>query len=188
MAQAYHLPVQQVMRGGHARYTRASPFDFLGLLDLAAARRLNLVGSLLNDDQRAVPLAIEVKRTGKKAASLALQGKTTGSGSGVARHQMEALVAWWRRGGLAMLMWDNGGIWYRLVGWEIACWYEIYVAACSGRKGRKSIPLDEWYEIGPTPMLLQGLIVEDAFWQPGTPRAWTNAIDQKRVKYVGVPA
>lgn len=81
-------------------------------------------------------IGIELKETKDVHSSLRIVGDD-GSGSGLQAHQLEALAAVHRDGGIARVLWNNGGVVAVLDGEEIAQAHFTYGVSVQAEKMRK---------------------------------------------------
>jgi hypothetical protein len=77
------------------------------------------------DEKIAQAIGIELKSTKQRHPSLRIIG-SDGDGSGMQAHQLEALAAMHRDGGIARILWNNGGIVGVMDGEEIAACFHAY--------------------------------------------------------------
>lgn len=104
------------------------------------------VPPLPSDQRAAITVGIEVKENGDWHTSMRIIAED-GSGSGLQAHQLEALAAVHRDGGIARVLWSNGGQIGVLGGEEIAAaWFNYGVSVQAEKmrkepaKGSRSIP------------------------------------------------
>lgn len=81
-------------------------------------------------------VGIEVKETSKLHSSMRIVGDD-GSGSGLQAHQLEALAAVHRDGGIARLVWNNGGMVGMITGEQLAHIHFTYGVSVQAEKMRK---------------------------------------------------
>jgi hypothetical protein len=84
----------------------------------------------------AIAIGIELKDTKDRHSSLRIVGDD-GSGSGIQAHQLEALAAVHRDGGIARVLWSNGGQVGVLDGEEIVAAHFTYGVSVQAEKMRK---------------------------------------------------
>jgi hypothetical protein len=82
-------------------------------------------------------IGIELKSTKQRHPSLPIIS-ADGSGSGVQAHQLEALASIHRDGGIARLMWSNGGVIGVMDGDEIAHTFFSYGVSLAAEKAHKT--------------------------------------------------
>ena len=85
----------------------------------------------------AAAIGIEVKRNGDHHTSMRIIGED-GRGSGLQAHQLEALASLHRSGGIARVLWNNGGEIGVLDGEVIADVFMTYGVSVQAEKMRKS--------------------------------------------------
>lgn len=81
-------------------------------------------------------IGIEQKETSERKTALRIIGED-GSGSGIQAHQLEALASVHRDGGIARILWSNGGIVAVLDGEEIVQAHFTYGVSVQAEKMRK---------------------------------------------------
>lgn len=86
----------------------------------------------------AITIGIELKSTTSAHTSLAIIGED-GRGSGLQAHQLEALAAVHRDGGIAKLVWNNGGIVGMLDGDGLEAAFFHYGVSLQAERARKNI-------------------------------------------------
>jgi hypothetical protein len=93
----------------------------------------------VDDDglKRAVFIGVELKATKQRHPSLPIIGKDS-HGSGLQAHQLEALASLHRNGGIAKVVYNNGGVIGVLDGEQIAkVFYDYGVSLAAERMGKK---------------------------------------------------
>jgi hypothetical protein len=82
-------------------------------------------------------IGIEQKATKQRHPSMRIVGED-GDGSGIKAHQLEALASLHRSGGVARLLWNNGGVIGVLDGDEIAQAFYTYGVSLAAERMRKT--------------------------------------------------
>jgi len=107
------------IHGRHARVLCGqAPYDFFGML------------------KGGKHIAMEAKHNDKRKASLPIIGEKR-KGSGLQWHQLQALATVAEHGGIARIVWDNGGVVMAIGNDKIMAVQRMYKDG-----GRKSIPAD----------------------------------------------
>lgn len=118
----HRLPVMKAGggEGKRAYFKRPAPFDFFAVY-------------------RGRGIAIEVKNSSSHANAMTVSLK---AGGGLAMHQADALIEWENAGGLALLVWRNAGVWYRVRMAAVRGYMEFFAA--TGKPRRGGLRLDQF--------------------------------------------
>lgn len=132
------VPTGRKGGGGVPLYRKGgkSPFDFFGIY------------------QTGVFIGLEAKRSSSTATSMQIQFDRE-SGSGIKIHQLQALAAVAKAGGMARIVWDNGGVSQVMRGLEIMGWAshaeQVQAMIDKGatiKRGLKSIKAEHFAIVG----------------------------------------